>query len=376
MAIDIIGAGIGGLTTAIALKQKQLNVKIFEQAPNLSPVGAGIILASNAMQVYESLDLRESIESLGQPIHSMNITTPNLELLSSIDLTYFEKKYGVKSIAIHRGILQQLLIKTLKGQDIHLDKRLVNVTNQINGLHLKFDDDTCYSTQILIGADGIHSKVRSLLFKPGKIRRAQQMCWRGVLDFELPEQYQFELNEVWGKGCRIGFVQITPKKVYWYALKSISKPLDILTKKHLLEWFKEFHPLPRLLIELTPMQNIHTDEIRDLKPLNNWVLPNACLIGDAAHATTPNLGQGACQAIEDAYALAQSLDQHPTIAKAFLAYQQKRMKKAHLVTNSSWKIGQLAHFQNRLLTNLRNLTMRWTPRVMQRKLSEQIFELG
>ena len=109
MTIDIIGAGIGGLSTAIALEQKGIEAKLFEQAERLEPVGAGILLANNAMQVYEKLGLRKKIEAGGHTVSSLNITDAQLRPISKLDLSYFEKKFGVRSIAIHRGVLQELL---------------------------------------------------------------------------------------------------------------------------------------------------------------------------------------------------------------------------------------------------------------------------
>lgn len=114
MKIDIISAGRGGLTTAIALEQKGISVRIFAQTDEIKPVGAGIILANNAMQVYDKLGLKEVIEQHGNPISTMNMTKKNLDPLSKMDLTYFERKHKTKNIAIHRGTLQQILIDQLK----------------------------------------------------------------------------------------------------------------------------------------------------------------------------------------------------------------------------------------------------------------------
>lgn len=223
MTIDIIGAGIGGLTTAIALEQKGFNVRVFEQAEYIKPVGAGIILANNAMQIYEKLGLRNKIEANGNRISSMNITRANLTPLSKVDLSYFEEKYQVKNIAVHRGTLQQLLVGKLKTTPIKLNHRLVEVKHVDKGYELVFDNGEKVQSAVLIGADGINSNVRKHLFSTGTIRNAKQICWRGVTDFKLPAEYQNELNEAWGKTGRFGFVQIAENKVYWYALKAFKK---------------------------------------------------------------------------------------------------------------------------------------------------------
>ncbi|GAA3629791.1 FAD-dependent monooxygenase [Flavivirga jejuensis] len=375
MVIDIIGAGIGGLTTAIALEQKGFKTRIFEQAEKIKPVGAGIILANNAMQVYKKLDLNDTIKNNGNPISSLNITTPNLKLLSKVDLNYFEQKYEVKNIAIHRGILQQILIDQLKSSEIILNHKLKSVIKNGNELALSFENGKNYKSSTLIGADGINSVVRQQLFPKNKIRHANQSCWRGISDYNLPPDLRNELNEAWGKEGRFGFVQISEDKVYWYALKSFMKNKDELTFNNVKEAFYKFHPTIKDIICSTSMQHINKAEISDLKPTKIWYNKNVCLIGDAAHATTPNMGQGACQAIEDAFILSECLSKYE-VNKAFNEFQKIRLPKAHQVVKISWIIGKIAHYSSPFLIKLRNTILRLTPSSVNKKQNESIFKLG
>lgn len=374
MTIDIIGAGIGGLTMAIALEQKGLKTRIFEQAEKIKPVGAGIILANNAMQVFEKLGLRKVIEENGNHISSMNITTASLAPISKIDLTYFEKKHNVKNIAIHRGTLQQLLINKLKSTEIKLNHRLSQIEPTDNGYSLTFENGEQIQSSTLIGADGINSMVRQTIFPNNTLRTAKQICWRGVTTFKLPIKYKCELNEAWGKTDRFGFVQIAEHKVYWYALKSFRNDINEFHVNDIKTYFNKYHPIVHEIIEATKKEQINTADIADLKPTNIWHKENVCIIGDAAHATTPNMGQGACQAIEDAYVLSECLNKYET-KQAFAAFQKLRRPKAHQVVKASWMLGKIAHLSNPILIGCRNQLMRLTPSSFSRKQSEQIFQI-
>ncbi len=375
MNIDIIGAGIGGLTTAIALEQKGIKTRIFEQAERIKPVGAGIILANNAMQVYEKLGLRKAIEKNGNPISSMNITKSNLKLLSKIDLTYFEQKHNVKNIAIHRGTLQQILIDKLISTKINLNHKLISIVENTNGYYLKFENGKQIQSSTVLGADGLNSIVRQNLFPNNSLRNANQICWRGITECELPIKFKNELNEAWGKSERFGFVQIAENKVYWYALKSFKKNKNEFSINNLEEYFRDYNSVIRDIIKSTKKEQINTAEISDLKPTNIWFKENVCLIGDSAHATTPNMGQGACQAIEDAFVLSECLNKYG-ITKAFSEYQKLRLPKAHQVVKASWLVGKMAHLKNPILIGLRNQMLRLTPSSINRKQNEQIFQLA
>jgi len=373
--IDIIGAGIGGLTTAIALRQRGFGVRVFEQAPTLKPVGAGIILANNAMQVYDKLGIREALQAQGNPISALNITQPNLQVISGVTLKPFEQKYGVKNVAIHRGALQQTLLNQLSEEDLYLDHPLLQIEKQDNNFQLTFENKPSVQSSVLIGADGLHSTVRRELFPSHQIRYARQVCWRGVTDYSLPAPYRHELNEAWGTGDRLGFVQLGQHKTYWYALKSYEKEPGEFSVSELKEYFQNYHPLIQKIIDVSPPECIHTSEIADLKPTRQWHVGNACLIGDAAHATTPNLGQGACQAIEDAYVLAECLGRYDT-SEALDKFTRLRLPKAHRVVNTSWTLGKLAHQSNPIVVALRNQLIQLTPERMNRRQSEKLFQLA
>lgn len=375
MNIDIIGAGIGGLTTAIALEQKGIKTRIFEQAEHIKEVGAGIILANNAMQVYEKLGLRKVIEENGNPISSMNITKPNLKPLSRIDLSYFENKYNTKNIAIHRGKLQQILIDELQSTEINLNNKLTSITKSKNGYDLNFENGKQIQSSIVLGADGLNSVVRQKIFSNNNIRNANQICWRGISKYELPIKFRNELNEAWGKSERFGFVQITKNKVYWYALKSFKKNKTEFSINNLTQYFNDYNLLVKDIIDSTEKEQIHTAEISDLKPTNIWHKENICLIGDSVHATTPNMGQGACQAVEDAFVLSECLDKYE-MTKAFTEFQNLRLPKAHQVTKASWLVGKIAHISNPILIGLRNQMLRLIPSSVSRKQNEQIFKLN
>ena len=375
MNIDIIGGGIGGLVTAIALQQKGISYRIFESVKEIKPIGAGIILASNAMQVFRKLGIYDDILSVGHPITNMNITSRQLKILSRANLSYLEKKHNVKSVAIHRGILQERLLEHINFNNIFLGKKLISCSiEKKHNLTLKFEDKSKIKSKYIIGADGINSTVRNSFFSNYKIRETRQVCWRGIAHYILPKNFIHDLNEAWGYGKRFGFVQISKEKVYWYALESFKRDINEYSKGELDKYFNEFHPIIKEIIDITPHKNIYTNKIVDLKPMANWILGNVCLLGDAAHAMTPNIGQGACQAIEDAYILGECLSKY-SLKEAFEYYQKLRISKANSLVKASFKVGKVAHIKNYILAQCIYFMLRNMPESIIRKQSEKTFDL-
>ncbi|MET0242575.1 MAG: FAD-dependent monooxygenase, partial [Flavitalea sp.] len=297
--IGIIGAGIGGLTMGLGLKRAGIPFRIYERAPEIRPVGAGIIMANNAMQVFKYFGIQHQVEQAGNKVEVVRLTDKLLRPLSSMPLAKFEKKYGVYNVAIHRAALQNVLAEEVGFENISLGKEIREIHPEKNYV-LRFTDGDEVFHKVIIGADGIHSFVRKHVFEASELRPARQFCWRGISESNIDSIYNHQAFECWDRGKRFGFVKISSEKWYWFAV--VSSTIEIDTAQ-LNELFKEFHPVVLTLINSTPADQIVTGPIMDLKPINSFTKNNMCLIGDAAHATTPNLGQGACQAVEDAFAI-------------------------------------------------------------------------
>lgn len=371
MKTAIIGAGIGGLTTALCMQKLGLPADIFEQAEEIKPVGAGIILAHNAMQVYRWLGLHEAIRSAGNVLSETRITQPDLQSISTLSLQGFDSKFGAETIAIHRGALQTILLESLPEKSINTNFRATGLKQQ-SEVEIVFENDHSERVDCLIGADGLRSLLRKDLFPQAHIRPAHQDCWRGLANLDLPAPMDQQLNEAWGLKGRFGCVQIAPNKVYWYALQNSG-----FDKKRLFDALHdEFHPIVGAILDNTSDEQIRQEPLEDLAPMEHWYQNRVVLLGDAAHATTPNMGQGACQAIEDAYVLSHCLANHSEITTAFSTYQQLRQAKANQVVRNSRNFGKLAHAQSAWFSSLRNLALKTMPAWINQRELNKLFTLA
>ena len=374
--ITIIGGGIAGLTTAIALHTIGKNPVIFEAAPYLKAVGAGLGLAANAIQAFARLGLKEEVIQRGRVLPSFTIYDQRGRKITETDSQAMSKKYGVDNFTIHRAALHDLLISKINPQHIHTDKQAVDITQTADSVTVTFQDGTTHETRLLIAADGIHSAIRRKLLPDAEPRYAGYTCWRAVIDnsdLNLKESL-----ETWGTSGRFGIVPLAEKQVYWFAC--INAPRADPAMQHfgvadLQNHFKDFHaPIPTLLAH-TQDKDLIWNDIIDLKPLERYVFNNILLIGDAAHATTPNMGQGACQAIEDAIVLADVLKSNADTKIALQQFEKRRLKRTHYITDTSWRVGKVAQIENRWGASLRNTAFRLLPRKVREKQFEKLYNV-
>ncbi len=380
MKIAIIGGGIGGLTTAIALQRKGFtDITVYEAAPEIQAIGAGILLASNAMTIFERLGIAQQIKATGNVLESVNIANHQGEVLSKVDFTKIIKRFGNGTVSIHRGRLQRILLENLNKNTVLVRKRLKNLLYTEGGkTELFFEDETTAEPDIVIAADGIHSVVRKHIFGEIPLRYSGQTCWRGITQMLLDNPK--ESVEMWGKrgGLRACVSQVSDTEVYWYITlkhKQGLKLSEIETKPFLSNLVEEFNSPIQKVVQLTENQHILHNDLFDFKPIKTWYKDNILLVGDAAHTTTPNLGQGACQAIEDAFALANCLKDTPSVKNAFLNFQNARIKKATFVVNTSYQIGQLSNIGGFIGYRLRNTLMKIAPTSIVEKQFNYLFTI-
>jgi len=338
MLIGIIGGGITGLSTALALQKFGFSSVIFEQAKEFNEVGAGIWVQPNAIKVFNWLGIGERIKQKGIELDSVEITDSKLIPFKKMnrELVYDEDN---RIVAIHRAELQKILVQEVqKTSQISMGTKYVSHETNDKGVTIKFEDGIKI-VDLLLGADGINSQVRKSIAPNSMLRNSGQICWRGISQIDLPDALIHSGKEAWGKQIRFGFSQISAKKVYWFAVAKQSQLNKSETrdgKEVVANLFSKFSPIVSKLIANTNSEQIHQAVLHDLKKMNTWYGDKVCLLGDAAHATTPNLGQGACQGIEDAYYISKFLfESKERATDVFKQFEKQRIEKVDYVVNTS-----------------------------------------
>lgn len=361
----IIGAGMGGLCTALALQQLGYDIKVYERTPRLEKVGAGLTLWGNAIRALTQLAVGEKVVQAGQKMVQGGIFNPAGQPLSYTHMATIEREVGYPAVAIHRGDLQAILSQAVGGQHIFTGHELVQVNHTAPRVTARFANGAEVVGDILVGADGLHSAVRRHILPHVPRRYSGYSAWRGVaplseLKIELGHSF-----EAWGRGERFGMLRLNQHQLYWFATKNSPpgrKPTPAESKAELFHRFGHwFQPIPQA-ISATPAEAILYNDIWDIPPQPMWHSGRVVLVGDAIHATTPNMGQGGCMAIESALALQTALRRFPQDFPAALNhYTTLQQPRTTFVTNQSWQIGRVGQWHNELACWARDTAVRLTP---------------
>lgn len=375
----IVGAGIGGLTTAIALRQADIDVVVLERAAKLKEAGAGLLLGANAIKVLDRLGLGDAVREIGAPTMVGNLFSWRGEELVSLSADQVERLVGAESFAVHRADFQTVLLRSLGDDHSHgpvrLDAELVSFAQDGKGVRAFLDDGGEERADLLVGADGIHSKIRSDLHGRQAPIYAGYTAWRGVVDYQDGLLSQGGGFESWGRGTRFGCARMGGGRMYWFATRNAPEGGDdgpAGGRRTLLDMFRGWHEPIRELIAATPEEDIRRDDVYDRKPVKRWGEGRVTLLGDAAHPMTPNLGQGACQAIEDAFELAGCLRSEAKVEDALRLYEARRTRRTAAVVWLSRRMGQVGQLENPWLCRLRDAAAKRMPDSFQRRQLQMV----
>jgi len=356
-SVAIVGAGIGGLAAALALVRRGIDVDVYEQAPELRELGAGVQISANGTRVLHALGLKEALEKLqvlpsGKAIRLWN--TGQSWKLFDLGMESVER-YGFPYITIHRGDLHGVLVQAFeraKPGAIHLDRRCVGLSQTPDHVELRFADGATITTTLVVGADGLHSTVRANLFGAVKPQFCGIVAWRGVVPIErVPPSISRTIGTNWvgpgshvvhyplRSGTLLNVVGVTERADWtvegWNVRGTTEEVINDFPG-----WHADVHALFRNI-------DVPYKWALALRPtMDAWSKGRCTLLGDACHPMVPFLAQGAVMAIEDAFVLARCLEKYPADHEtSFERYEAARRDRANKVVNGS--ADQIPRFHNR-----------------------------
>jgi 2-polyprenyl-6-methoxyphenol hydroxylase-like FAD-dependent oxidoreductase len=358
----IVGAGIGGLAAAIALRQAGVPARVLERAPHLGEVGAGLGLWANAVLVLDRLGAGEEIRGLGAPLTIAEICSAHGTVLSRLDLRRVLPDPRAASYVVHRADLHAALARRLPPGLVETGAEVLDVLQDARGgANVLLADGRSVRGSLVIGADGIRSAVRRSLWGEHALRYSGQTCYRGIAPLDVADPHV--LREVQGSGRRAAVCPLGDGRVYWWA--AVNAPADQSDEPErrreiLGELFRGWpHGVPEAIAASEGA--ILRNDLVDREPLRHWSRGRATLLGDAAHPMLPNLGQGACTALEDALVLAQSVRRHGATPDALRAYEAARIPRTTRIVRESWSFGGPARWSAPWAVRLRETLIRATP---------------
>jgi 6-hydroxynicotinate 3-monooxygenase len=339
--IAVIGAGLGGATAAALLQREGFQVRVYEQARLFERIGAGIHVSANVMKVLRHLDAEHRLSQIG--IHPDSFTSRKWdtgEILFELPLgNTGVQNYGASYITVHRHDLHAAILEKVQPGTIEFGKRLTHVKLDGAVVRLRFDDGSAADADLVIGADGVNSKLREAVAGPSKSRFTGAVAHRAIYPSALLGMEVRNCTKWWGPNSHIliYYIEQSRNEIYlvtsakgeWHSQAS----WDFCTREEVASAFEGFHPEVRKVIETAP--EITKWPILDIEPIDAWSKDRLVLLGDACHAMMPYMASGAAMAIEDASVLARCLFKSDDYTAAFALYQTTRMPRVNKVQRIS-----------------------------------------
>ncbi|MGB3637654.1 MAG: FAD-dependent monooxygenase [Rivularia sp. (in: cyanobacteria)] len=347
--IAIIGAGLGGLASAIALHKKGYNVQVYEKALDFRPVGAGLGLLPNGLKSLENIQpgIVEEIKNSGCKVKNMVFKNTQGETIRTNPANRFDK-YGFPLITVWWWRLQQVLVSKLPRNIIHLNHRCTGFSQDDKGVNIYFENQEKVRADLLIGADGIKSVVRANLIADGEPNYLNSVARSGVIKCKQQVLNSGEFGFVRGHRELMYLLDVGDGDIAWvYRHPSLDFSLSTnkdAAKSFVLDKIAQWGKPLRSLVEATLSERILERAICDRLPLDCWSQGRATLLGDAAHPMSPSLGQGANSSFEDAWVLGECLSNVSDIGEALANYEQRRIPRLKTIQTLS-REGEMCYYE-------------------------------
>jgi len=363
----IVGAGIGGLAAAVALRRAGWQVQIFERAASPRDLGFALNLAPNAMAALRELGLNERLIAEGHIVREAEIRTLAGRTLRRIDVSTTDPEaMGAMSVVALRPVLHGALLNAIEPQSLELGSEVSGFEANERGVAIGTTDGRTAGGDILIGADGVASVVRRQLHPHEPPPRSSgYYAVRGVAHEAARHLGALSAALYLGKGVEAAAVRAGRSAVYWYMSllteDSAAAILDPVAHANRLaaRWDAPYQSI----VQNSRAEDIRFDELFDRDPIENWGAGPVTLLGDAAHPMLPHLGQGAAQALEDAVALGLALEHRSEgFAAALRRYERARSARTGRIVELARRIARVTTTQSVLKTALRNAAVRFLPR--------------
>ncbi|MEU8437470.1 NAD(P)/FAD-dependent oxidoreductase [Streptomyces sp. NPDC029216] len=363
----VLGAGIGGLTAAIALREAGLDVEVHERAGELRAAGSGLSVMSNAVGALNSLGVGIDLEKRGEALRSYHVKTATGRLIREFPFPEIIGRLGVPSVLITRADLQQSLLEAAEGIPIRLGAAATGFeTDGVpgGGVRLSFDDGSTAEGDVLIGADGFHSVVRRQLVGPEDSQDSGYVCWLAVVPFSHPRFTPGSVTHFWGSGKRFGLVDMGGGRLYWWGTKNMPAELSRDWKggkAEILHCYEGWADEVRQAVIATPEESIIAVPSRDRAFLERWGRGPVTLLGDAAHPMLTSLGQGSGMAIEDAVVLGRALRGASDLPRALRRYEDERRERTRGMVAASRGISTFEQSEDPIRRPVRDAYFRFMP---------------
>jgi 2-polyprenyl-6-methoxyphenol hydroxylase-like FAD-dependent oxidoreductase len=358
----VVGAGIGGLCAALALRQAGLEVTVLERNPTLDPIGAGIWMWPNAIHGLRSLGVGDRVLRDAAPV-GLTVRSSSGRPLADTGSDEFPRRFGAPLVVLARADLHAALAAAVGDDALRRDARCVAVDPETASVELAGGERL--AADVLIGADGLRSVVRATLGGAEQPRFSGYTAWRALMT-PPPELAERVIDcKYTGRGRIFVSVGLGDGSLFWAATGRAvegGRAASSADRLHLLDALADWADPVQSIVAHTEPAAILRHDLYDREPLASWTRGRTTLLGDAAHPMLPNLGQGACQAIEDAVVLGRALTGAADPAAALRAYERERRSRATRVVLQSRRMARLEHVSGRVTRPLRDGFMRALPR--------------